>query len=83
MIITALAMFAVAILSFFMSLIPNMKMEFTPQGQESLFSVMQGVGALLPVNQLGIILGIILVVYAAEFLWLLLNWLIAKIPFIE
>lgn len=83
MIITGIVLAIISIISFFLSLIPNMRIEMTPQSQQSLFSIMEGVGALLPVTQLGIIIGLILLVYAAEFLWLLLNWIIAKIPFIE
>lgn len=83
MIITAIVTMCVGVLSFFMSMVPSMRINFSPDAQASLYSVISNVSAFVPVTQVGIIVGLILLIYAAEFLWLLLNWLIAKVPFIE
>lgn len=83
MIITAIVMFIVSILSFFLSMIPSMKIDLSGAETSSFYSIIEHVSYFVPTVHLGIILGIILLVYVAEFLWLLLNWIIAKIPFIE
>lgn len=83
MIITAICMFVVGIISWIISIMPNMRVDFDPQSTASFFSVIDGVSCVVPVTQAGIIIGLILLVYGIEFLWLLLNWIIAKIPFIE
>jgi hypothetical protein len=83
MVIVAICAFFASILAFLVGLIPNMKIDFAPSDVDSLYSVISYVGAFVPTTQLGIIVGLVFLVYSIEFLWLLLNWIIAKIPFIE
>lgn len=83
MIVTSIILFFASIVSFFVGLMPDMKIDFTPQAQDSLSSIISGVSALMPVNHVGVVLGLVLLVYGLEFLWLLINWLIAKIPTID
>jgi hypothetical protein len=83
MIITAIIVFFASVCSFFISLIPNMRIDVSPEFQDSWVSIVNNVSALVPTNHLFIILALVALIYGAEFLWLLLNWIIAKIPFIE
>lgn len=83
MIITAIITFVVGIVAWIISFLPELRIDFSPQAQDSLFSVISGVGCLVPVNTAGIIIGLIVLAYGIEFLWYVFNWLIAKIPFIE
>lgn len=83
MVVMAIITFFASIVSFFVGLLPNMKINFTPQAQDSLTSVIEGVNAFVPVTHVAICLGLVFVVYSVEFLWLLINWLIAKIPTID
>jgi hypothetical protein len=61
-------------------MIPNMKIDFSPNGVDTFYSVIGYVTPFVPVTQVFIVLGLIFLVYSVEFLWLLLNWLLSKIP---
>ena len=83
MIIAGLIVFCIGIISWIISILPSAKIDFAPESQGSFIEVLNSVSCIVPVNTMGIILGIILLVYGVEFAWYCINWIIAKIPFIE
>ena len=83
MIIDAIISFIVSIANWFLTLMPNLKLDFTAESMDAFHSVIAGVGCIMPVGTLGIIIGLMAIAYTVEFAWYVLNWWIAKIPFIE
>ncbi|MGX1195511.1 hypothetical protein [Metabacillus sp. SLBN-84] len=83
MIITAIIMFCVGILSWIIALMPSLNFSFSPENQSSFVGVIDAVSCLVPMNTIGIIMGLIILAYGIEFLWYIFNWVIAKIPFID
>ena len=71
-----------AAVKWLISILPNMRIDFTPTDQDSFLSVINGVSCIAPVTTAGIILGLIVLVYGLEFLWYLLNYLTEKLPLI-
>lgn len=83
MAIVAIITFLVSIVTGLLSLLPDMRIDFNAENTDTFFSIVQGVSAFLPVTHVAIVLGLMFVLYSVEFLWHLLNWLIAKIPTID
>ena len=83
MVVVAICAFFASIVSFFVGMIPDMKIDFSPSQVDSFYSVLNYVSAFVPVTQVGIVCGLVFIVYTVEFLWLLLNWLLGKIPTID
>ena len=83
MIITGIINLIVGVFNWILSLIPSMKINIAAENQDSLFEVINGVSCIVPVKTAGILVGIVLIVYGFELIWHLVNWLIAKIPFID
>lgn len=83
MIITGIVSLIVGVFSWILSLLPSMKINIAPDNQDSLFEVINGVSCIVPVKTAGFLVGIVLIVYGFELIWHLVNWIIAKIPFID
>lgn len=83
MLITAMIAFVVLVFTWILSLIPPMKINLAPENQDSLFEIINGVSCIVPVKTAGVLVGIVLIVYGIELIWLLVNWLISKIPLID
>jgi len=83
MAIVAIVTFLVSIVTGLLSLMPDMRIDFTPENTETFVSILQGVNSFLPVTHVAIVLSLMFILYSVEFLWHLLNWLIAKIPTID
>lgn len=83
MVVFAIVTWFVGIVSSLIGLMPNMRIDFNAENQQSFTEVLQLVSSLVPLNTVLICVSLVAAIYAVEFLWLLLNWLIAKIPMID
>lgn len=83
MIITAIITMLLAVLTWVLSAIPSMKVDFQTEGMQSFWDIVNGVSCVLPVGTMFTIISLVLIIYAAEFLWYVFNWVISKVPFIN